>query len=539
MEGETSLEHDRYNILIEFAHLHLDFQRAELDSILSMHNIRIGRDCNIIPLPNCESSTENNHNRPFLVLSFSSEYANSEFDLESQNINSKDGGSKPTIASILSRCVLIRSAIHLWGMGVDFDACTESMNPMTKSQEFLELFSHYRHESNSWKITVQTLGSKYTRDEQNDMRAKFNFLGFSGPVQMEGPTNEYLILREIELDQMGSPKYPRHGLNKKIIPENDARPPFGVYFGRILGGTRDWRAAGNLEQYNLKKRAYLGPTSMDSQLSLVMSNLGKVKKGSFCFDPFAGTGSILLTCALRGGYCFGTDIDIRVLRGRGVNENVLSNFKQYNLLRPDLVRSDNAIYHRHFRTHAPMFDAIVCDPPYGIRAGARKSGSKLDKPRPVPEDCRHDHIAQTKVYEVSDVMGDLLDVAARTLVMEGRLVYIIPSMQDFNVETDLPSHDCLKLVHVCYQPLQTELGRRIVTMQKVKDYDVSQRSKYLSAVWVNGKESAEKCARIRDRLLEAAKLKPGYEEKAAFRKKKRQETREAKKRAKLEAETAS
>ena len=81
-----------------------------------------------------------------------------------------------------------------------------------------------------------------------------------------------------------------------------------------------------------------------------------VKKGSFCFDPFVGTGSILLTCGLRGAYCFGTDIDIRILRGKSDKSNVISNFRQYDLVRPDLVRSDNSIYHRHYRCHKPMFD---------------------------------------------------------------------------------------------------------------------------------------------------------------------------------------
>lgn len=81
------------------------------------------------------------------------------------------------------------------------------------------------------------------------------------------------------------------------------------------------------------------------------------------FDPFVGTGSILLTTALRGAYAFGTDIDLRVLRGRSGDENIRSNFKQYGLPPPELVRSDNAIYHRHFREHLPIFDAIVTDPP--------------------------------------------------------------------------------------------------------------------------------------------------------------------------------
>ena len=146
--------------------------------------------------------------------------------------------------------------------------------------------------------------------------------------------------------------YPRHsgiGIRKQIIPENYARPPLACYFGRVLGNNglgRDWRKSNHMEQYSLKKRSYLGPTSMDSELSLIMTNLAQIQhRGSFVFDPFVGTGSILLTVALRGAFCFGTDIDLRVLRGQRHDENITSNFKQYGLAPPELVRSDNAIYH--------------------------------------------------------------------------------------------------------------------------------------------------------------------------------------------------
>lgn len=76
-------------------------------------------------------------------------------------------------------------------------------------------------------------------------------------------------------------------------------------------------------------------------------------------------------------------------------------------------------------------------------------------------------------------------------------------------------------------------------MQKVQEYDESQREKYLSSIWVNGKESAEKCANLRDKILEAAKKKPGYEEKAAIRRQKRKATKEAKKEAKRRAKAES
>ena len=52
---------------------------------------------------------------------------------------------------------------------------------------------------------------------------------------------------------------------------------------------------------------------------------------------------------------------------------------------------------------------------------------------------------------------------------------------------------------------------------------------------VNGKESAEKCANIREKILEHAKQKPGYEEKAAIRREKRKANKQAKKEAKRKA----
>ena len=389
-------------------------------------------------------------------------------------------------------------------------------------------------------MTVHTLGCKFDREEQNALRSQFAFLNFGGTVRMEAPDDEYIFIREMSLDARGGPL---------STPE---RPPLAAYFGRILGGERNWRA-GLDTKYSLKNRAYLGPTSMDAELSLVMTNLARVRgsgAGCVAFDPFVGTGSILLACGLRGARCVGTDIDLRVLRGDGKPTDVVSNFRQYGLPRPELIRSDNSLYHRHYRPHGPLYDAIVTDPPYGIRAGARKSGSRKEV-RAISDEHRGDHIAQTRPYAVSDVMADLLDVAARTLTVGGRLVYVIPGLSDdnnddngdpdggFDEDTDLPRHDCLRLLYTCFQPLQhPALGRRTVTMEKVAEYDATRREEYLAGVWVNGPESAEKCANIRDRIVEAAKRKPGYEEKAAVRREKRRATKEARKKAKREAVAA-
>jgi tRNA (guanine10-N2)-methyltransferase len=544
MADDSTRSHDRYLILVEFAHKHLDFHLAELESVLDMHGIQLGSpQCEIVPLPNQDSEASSAtrqeqiaasvgsknqgiSRRPFLILSFPGD----------SKFIPKDGDEPvgSDIGSILlGRCTLVRSVMELWGKGTTIPSCAQDTKTWTVEHSLgRSILKASVALAKSWKVTVHTLGTKYTVKEQEGMRFHFSFVDFAGPVLMKDPTNEFVLIREIELDAFGSPLYPRHLPGKILVQENDARPPLASYFGRVLGGSRNVKGRGGVDHYSLKKRAYLGPTSMDAELSFVMTNLGQVRKGTIAFDPFVGTGSILLSCALRGAYCIGTDIDTRVLKGRSEKENVFSNFRQFNLPRPELVRSDNAIYHRHYRSDTPLYQSIVCDPPYGIRAGARKTGSRRANPAPILDEHRHDHIPQTKPYNVSDVMSDLLDVAARTLVMGGRLVYIIPSFSDFNEETDLPCHDCLQTIHVCYQPLSAELGRRMIVMKKVKPYDPSQRESYLASVWKNGTESAERCANIRDKIIEAAKKKPFYEQRLAVRQQKRKETKEAKKIAK-------
>jgi tRNA (guanine10-N2)-methyltransferase len=514
--------------------------------------------------------------RPFLVLSFppDSPYVPKEFVTEHQkstNPSAKKQAKLDIATIILSRCVLVRSVIELWGMGTTLETCAQCCKEyVSKNLHSVPSVGRTVYESNSkhdqsWKMTVHTLGTTFDRYEQDAMRSHYSFLEFPGKVQMINPSNEFIIIREIELDGLGSPLYPRYGTNKEVLKENDSRPPLAVYFGRALTcashdnddassnitdaesrnkakSIRQWKRLNGtgLEQYSLKQRKYLGPTSMDTELAFIMTNLGQVRRGYVVLDPFVGTGSILLSAAVHvKGRIFtvGTDIDIRVLRGRQCampnveDENIISNFKQYNLPRPELIRSDNSMYHRHFRTDSlqPLYDVILCDPPYGIRAGARRSGTRRAVLTPVIDQDRHDHIAQTRPYCVSDVMADLLDVAARVLVVGGRLVYIIPSFRhNFDPQIDLPQHECLQLEHCCYQPLSIDLGRRMVVMRKVLNYDESKRTAYLSNVWVNGAESAEKCANIREKLQEAAKQKPNYNERKKIRSGKRKRMKQEK-----------
>ncbi|CAF1920150.1 unnamed protein product [Brassica napus] len=223
-----------------------------------------------------------------------------------------------------------------------------------------------------------------------------------------------------------------------------------IFFGREVG----FADRKLLPAFQLKSRTYLGPTAMDAEMAFLMANQAKATSGKLVYDPFVGTGSILVSAARFGAMTMGADIDIRVVRdGRGPDCNVWSNFKQVGI-----------------------FDAIICDPPYGVRAGGRKSGGRkilrgTVDPYTVPEDKRTDHIPSTGAYSLVECVHDLLHLAARMLVMKGRLVFFFPVLRDENgSEVKFPEHPCFKLVAVSEQILSSRYSRVLLTMVKVEPY---------------------------------------------------------------------
>ena len=374
-------DEERYLVLVEFAHRHLDFLMQELEAILEMNGVVLGSDeCRLEPLENQSvfdqtiQSLSNKDGfqklakRPFALLSFPAEskWAPDADKIMKSNTPNENQNHSCIGTVLLERCVLVRNVIELWGMATTIEGCAAQVKSWTHaSPRGKRIWQRQRHVDRSWKVSVHTLGARYKLEEQAAMRDHFSFLDFEGPGQMKDATDEYILIREVELDYQGGAIFPRVDDRKQLIPDHDARPPLCCFFGRIMGQPGNQRPGrGMIDQFTLKKRKYLGPTSMDTELSFVMANLGHVRKGSMVLDPFVGTGSILIPCALRGAYCVGTDIDIRVLRGKGGDSNVFANFQQYNLQRPELIRSDNAMYDHHFRNSTiPIYDAIVCDPP--------------------------------------------------------------------------------------------------------------------------------------------------------------------------------
>lgn len=185
-----------YSLLVEFAYRHMDFQMAELESVLLMNDIILGTHCHIQPLINenifeetldeffkegtIKQLTGAVRRRPFVLLSFAMDWWNAG----SANQNEEDKGE--AIASmILSRCALVRSVCELWAMAPTLDECADRVKEWTETTD-VGRTTLQRVADSSWKLTVHTLGTKYTVKEQNDMRAHFQFLNALGPVKLKG-----------------------------------------------------------------------------------------------------------------------------------------------------------------------------------------------------------------------------------------------------------------------------------------------------------------------------------------------------------------
>ena len=73
-----------------------------------------------------------------------------------------------------------------------------------------------------------------------------------------------------------------------------------------------------MNTYDLRRRRYLGPTSMDTEMAFLMTNMAGLPAGAqvpaLVLDPFVGTGSCLIPAAHRGALVLGCDIDARVIK---------------------------------------------------------------------------------------------------------------------------------------------------------------------------------------------------------------------------------
>lgn len=98
-----------------------------------------------------------------------------------------------------------------------------------------------------------------------------------------------------------------------------------------------------------------------------------------------------------------------------------------------------------------LLDIIICDPPYGVRAGPKTLRKNVRNLSPPKDELGHyfhlkkDYIPPTRSYPFDELIMDLMTFASNHLLTQGRLVFWMPSMND-DIETNIPQHPNLLLV---------------------------------------------------------------------------------------------
>ncbi|TFK68704.1 RNA methylase [Pluteus cervinus] len=411
--------------LVVFAQAHNDFRLPELCSVAELHAFTIDF------YGTCDPT------RPYMVLDLAEE----------------------AHAQILARrCILVKSVYEYYADGSSYD----QLHELTRANR--GQWEKYIPDT-SFRFNVTAYNHKIPQSRQRCVVESFAYMGFLGKIDMKHP-DIVLACFEEYLD--------RHETTRaKYDGDGDF---IHLYFGKLL---EEGSARSLISKFDVKKRAYFGNTSMEAEVSLLMANQSLASPGKFIYDPFMGTGSMAYPTAHFGAFVFGSDIDGRQMRGKGNPPGVLRAAAQYGIDSRivDLCTFDVT---NHPLRCGGLFDAIVTDPPYGVRAGAKRIGRKQElsparmesymehRQNPQPDD--QPYIPPTKPYELSSLVADLVLLARYLLKCGGRLVFFLPTVTEDYSELDVHQFLC-EGMEVVGNSLQDfgSWGRRLITIKKVTD----------------------------------------------------------------------
>ncbi|KAI5808896.1 S-adenosyl-L-methionine-dependent methyltransferase [Peziza echinospora] len=401
--------------LVHFAQAHETFRRPEVDAIAELGGFTVDFD-------------EYDPNSPFALTTLADEHQ----------------------ARFLARAILVKGFYELWAVGNTY----EELHAHLKSR--LPSLWKEEYATKTFKFLVDCYQGKRSAAEQTKIVNEFSYLNLRGKVRMANPDLTFRVIEDYATETSATPRR--------------------VFLGRLLalGGRL------TIDKYDVKKRHYIGNTTMESELSLVTANFAHASPGKLIYDPFAGTGSFMITSAHFGAMTFGSDIDGRSLRGKK-GRSVLSNFTTYGLLAGfgDTFVCDitNSPVRAAPGVDKRIFDAIVCDPPYGVREGLKVLGSKdAAKARAIGAvvmngSLRHtqpDYIPPKRPYSFTRMMDDILEFAAIHLVPGGRLCMWMPTANDDDSGAPpltIPQHPQLEHKATCIQAFN-HWSRQLLTYSR-------------------------------------------------------------------------
>lgn len=174
-------------------------------------------------------------------------------------------------------------------------------------------------------------------------------------------------------------------------------------------------------------RPFFVPSAIHPKIARVMVNLSRAAASNRFFDPFCGTGGLLIEAAEIGCFPIGLDIDISILSG--CRKNLIHYGFHFNGIIADA---------RALPIRSETVEAIATDPPYG------RSSS-------------------TKGSAVVNLIEKSLTAMADTIVPGGYLCLALPL--EYFMEEIIPT-DSFEIVEMHTMRIHRSLQRHIVVLKK-------------------------------------------------------------------------
>ncbi|CDR49595.1 RHTO0S28e01288g1_1 [Rhodotorula toruloides] len=378
-----------------------------------------------------------------------------------------------------SRLVSVKHVWEFWATAETY----EELHERVKSAECREKWDKYAVDRDCrWKFTIAGHNRTIPLPQQVALVNTFQYMAFIGEIDLRNPMLEVGLFEEYASDPLRGAKVrekrkekgmdPSKTGKEKAFEEGDPEDTGGlrsVWMGRKICDT----SRHMMDVFDLKKRAYIGTTSMEAEVSLLMANQALAAPGKWVYDPFVGTGSMLLTAAAYGAMTFGSDIDGRQIRGK--KTSIRHSAEQYGV-QGRIVDCYTFDMTQHPWRTGEVFDAIVTDPPYGVRAGAkrlgREEGAREVLPMIVPgrehEGYHHtfpDYVPPSVGWPMEEVISTLVTFSLYLLRPGGRLVFFLPTDNAVYSDVDIPSIPGMRLVSNTSQSFG-KWARRLITMEK-------------------------------------------------------------------------
>ena len=153
-------------------------------------------------------------------------------------------------------------------------------------------------------------------------------------------------------------------------PESESVNEHGWVWGIV---NQEGQGGGPFASRAATDRAYFRPVSLDPRLARTMVNLTRFlgKPPEQIFDPFCGTGGILIEAALSGIRVYGSDLDARMVEGTRQNlEQIKVDSSLYELFTHDATQLEGL-------WNKMESSAFVFDPPYGRNSWSDGEGMNL------------------------------------------------------------------------------------------------------------------------------------------------------------------